>query len=156
VIERASRVRRLPIATTCVAIIAMTSAVIAFAVPAGALQGRPTPGEVLCQTLTVSRSGWVLSRCSDKTETGGSGHVNANNLFELYGHVRITWASGKITVFKVDVLQEALAACGMQYDDFWHIEGGILKDTTGSITATVILDLCGPEPGWALQGPAQI
>jgi hypothetical protein len=151
-----SRVRRLQVAITGVAVVTMTTALISFAVPAGASQGSPPPGEVLCKTLTVSSSGWVLGRCTDKAETGGYGNLNSANLFEQDGHVRIIWASGKSTVFKVDLIQESLGACGMQYDDFWHIEGGILRDRTGSITAPVSLDLCGPEPNWVLEDTAQI
>ena len=120
-IERASEVRRFQIAATGAAVVTITTALIACAGPAGASPARPPRGEVICQTLTPGSGDlYVLGSCSDKDQTGGSGNIDLTKL--VYGggtdhHIKIAWASGKVTVF-TDSVQESLGACGMQYDEF--------------------------------------
>jgi hypothetical protein len=157
--ERASRVRRFQIATAGIAVVILTTTLIASAVPAGASPAKPAPGEVLCQTLSPgSGNDYVFGRCSDKAETGGSGSFNFGRLISSSQEdVRIRWATGKVTVFK-DTVQEEIGACppgGPTYDS-WQIQGGIVKDTTGKISAPVYMNLCGPGGGWQLEGAAQI
>ena len=154
VIEKASRVRRFQIAATGAAVVTITTALIACAGPAGASPARPPRGEVICQTLTPGSGDlYVLGSCSDKAQTGGSGNIDLTKL--VYGggtdhHIKIAWASGKVTVF-TDSVQESLGACGMQYDEFWEMQGSVVKDTTGKITAPMDIELCGPEPSWILE-----
>ena len=153
-IERASRVRRFQMAATGAAVVTITTALIACAAPAGASPARPPRGEVICQTLTPGSGDlYVLGSCSDKAQTGGSGNIDLTKL--VYGggtdhHIKIAWASGKVTVF-TDSVQESLGACGMQYDEFWEMQGSVVKDTTGKITAPMDIELCGPEPSWILE-----
>jgi hypothetical protein len=106
----------------------------------------------VCQTL--SPDGSTFGDCSHRGVTGGSGTVNSG-LFFTGGVMTVHWASGKKTRFQTE--DTNYLACGPHptVSSEYIVEGGILKDTTGKITAPLILNLCDEPSGWSLLQPAQ-